>query len=93
MGERPIVWFILGLSLLLFVGNAVLSVKLYGDMSVRMATLEYEQTDLEHEQADLSDRTASLINLADRTANLEHAEEVSRQKREVMMGPAGKCTV
>ena len=32
-GEKAIVWSLLGLSVLLFVGNAVLTVKTYGDMT------------------------------------------------------------
>ena len=32
-GEKTIVWSLLGLSVLLFVGNAVLTVKTYGDMT------------------------------------------------------------
>ena len=38
-GEKAIVWSLLGLSVLLFVGNAVLTVKTYGDMTGKSTTL------------------------------------------------------
>lgn len=55
-GERTIVWSILGVSVLLFVGNTLLTVKTYGDMSATLTDLSVRTAALEHVQSETVSR-------------------------------------